>query len=42
MKDVEIPKNKSNDEKLNKEKLSQLRSISGQISWVASQRKPDM
>ena len=42
MKEVEIRKNARNDEKLNKEELSQLRSISGQISWVASQTRPDI
>ena len=39
---VEIPHNRSNDEKLTNEELSQLRSISGQISWVASQTRPDV
>ena len=38
---VAIPRNKNNDEKLTSEELSQLRSISGQISWVASQTRPD-
>ena len=42
LKAVDIPKNKSNEENLTKEELSQLRSISGQISWVASQTRPDI
>ena len=42
MKAVEVPQNKSKEEKLTKEEIFQFISISGQISWVASQTTPDI
>ena len=42
LKPVEIKRNRTNNDIVTKEELSQLRSISGQISWVTSQTRPDV
>ena len=43
IKDVVFTANgRSNDEKLNKSELSELRSITGQIHWISSQTRPDI
>lgn len=42
MKAVEVPRNKSNEEKLRIDEMSQLRSISEQISYEASELRPDI